>query len=220
MFELIIGMITNHEAATSASIITLLILILHLLDKRAIAPYLKGYSEQVGQIRAMKKNFDNLVNQTKELTTITDKIKAEISDEAWDRQRQWELRRDLVIDVIRALGELDKSLIDLHSAYSRPKTDCPEFNAETKIKRKEARDYWDLCHAKYYRAMFLTDLVSGRELIKKLSEYFHQISSIAFQILDENVSYFSSSDTRKKLAELEKVTIEEARKDLNFKINP
>ena len=216
MYELIIGLITNHEVATSTSFITLLILILHLLDKRAIAPYLKGYSEQVGQIRAMKENFDNLVIQTRELTTITETIKGKISDDFWDRQEQWKLRRDAIADTWRNLQELETSLINLHSAFSCPIIGDEKADFLALKGRYAASKQFEACNTRFLHAKDFADLVIGKELPTYLSAYFKQVGGIAKEIINKNPGYYTS-EQRKELADKYNLIRLESRKELNIK---
>jgi hypothetical protein len=216
MFEWIIGLITNHEVATSTGIITLLILILHFLDKRAIAPFLKGYSEQVGQNRAMQENLDNLATQTNKLTTITENIKAKISDEYWDRQKQWEMRRDAIYDAWRTLRELETSLVELYSDFSIPLLDN-EANKDSLLrKRRRAREQFYLCFTKYLHAKDFADLVVGNELPKHLAAYFQEAGIIANKIINGDTGYFTSA-RKKELSDKSDVIRLEARKELNIR---
>jgi hypothetical protein len=217
MFELIVGLITNHEVATSVGINALLILILHFLDKRAIAPFLKGYSEQVGQNRAMKENLDNLVIQTEKLTTSTENIKAKISDEQWNRQRQWEMRRDTVFELMRALGELDCALVDLQSIYLSQIPESDELKKDRSNKMKEIRHRLYACETKFNSIRFLTEVVVGEGLNEALNEFDKEIRHISAKIIDVDHAYFNKVEVVASLVRKRDSVEVAARKELDIK---
>ncbi len=172
-------------------------------------PFFNSYAAKKGENLATKEDIA-------QLTKIAEGIKAKISDEVWDRQKQWELKRDTIIDAVRALIDLHEALLDLHSAYSRPITDNSVRNADTASKQKEARESWDSYSARYCRAMVVSDLVAGHDLQKQLADYFGTVGTVADQIFDRNESQSVSSDTLTKLRGIYEDVISAARKELNI----
>jgi hypothetical protein len=85
--------------------------------------YFGAYLKRKGENLATHEDLDKLVAQVAAVTETTENIKAAISDDMWDRQKQWEMRRDIVFEVIRALGQLDNALPELCVAYSVPIAD-------------------------------------------------------------------------------------------------
>lgn len=183
--------------------------ILVFLVVNVFKPFFGSYASKKGENLATKEDIA-------QLTKIAEGIKAEISDKVWDRQKQWELKRDTIIDAVRALTDLYEALLDLHSAYSRPITDNSVRNADTATKRKEARESWDSYSARYCRAMGVSDLVAGHDLQKQLADYFGAVGTVADQILDRNESQSVSSDTTIKLRGIYEDVISAARKELNI----
>ena len=77
-------------------------------------PFIGSYAAKKGENLATKQDIA-------QLTKIAEGIKAEISDKVWDRQKQWEMRRDVVFEMVRAHGELDGHAPNsLHSIHSCP----------------------------------------------------------------------------------------------------
>jgi hypothetical protein len=144
-----------------------------------------------------------------------------ISDKVWNRQRQWEMRRDAISEAVRALGELEHALIDLHSSYSFPNSfpgsKLEDLKTYTATMRHDKRTHFEECNTKYYRAMFVTDLIGGNQLKKQLSEYFQATGKAAALILHGDTSHFDI-EMKKELAEKGKAVIEAARKELNIKV--
>lgn len=64
-----------------------------------------AYAGERARLLAQFHNLDKLVEQTGKLTATTEAIKARVSDETWDRQMRWNLKRDVYIRLMEALGE-------------------------------------------------------------------------------------------------------------------
>jgi hypothetical protein len=72
--------------------------------------YLAGYSKKKGENRAMHEDIDKLTDQLAAVTTTTKKIEAKISIEMWDRQKRWELKRDILFEATRRVSEVECAL--------------------------------------------------------------------------------------------------------------
>ncbi len=166
-----------------------------------LKPFLGTYSAKKGENLATKEDIA-------ELTRIAEGIKAKISDDVWDRQKQWEMRRDAVSDAWRALRELEISLIELHSVFLLP-------ICESSM-RHRAREQFNSCNTRYLHAKDFADLIVGKEFPKYLAAYFQQVGIIANEILKENPGYFTS-ERMKELAEKSNEIVQEARNELNIK---
>ena len=68
---------------------SLSLVILILLIVNVFKPFIGSYSAKKGENLATKEDIA-------QLTKIAEGIRAEISDKYWDRQKQWEMRRDAV----------------------------------------------------------------------------------------------------------------------------
>lgn len=123
-----------------------------------------------------------------------------LSIKVWDRQKQWEMKRDAVSDSWRALCELEASLLDLGSDLLHP------FPAQEKFKAS----FTKCLHAKDFAY-----LVVGKELPTRLTAYLDQANDIA-QHIQRNRGYFTP-ERRKELAEKCKEIHQHARKELQIR---
>src|ERR1700733_10960347 len=73
--------------------------------------FIGSYSKKKGENLATKEDFRELKAQTAELRQATKEIESKIEDQVWDRQRQWELKRDAVLGVIQALSATEDALM-------------------------------------------------------------------------------------------------------------
>jgi hypothetical protein len=133
------------------SLVGLNSVILTFLLVNVFKPFIGSYAGKKGENLATKEDIA-------QLTKIAEGIKAKISDEVWDRQKQWKLKRDVVFDAIRALTELDSAIVSM----SRNNND-------------NAKEDFYQCNSIYLRSMKMVDVVVGGKLSKHLSEYHERI---------------------------------------------
>jgi hypothetical protein len=81
----------------------------------AFGGYLKAYLSQKGQNLATHEDINKLVDQVRAVTTTAKQIEAKISDDVWDRQKRWELKRDLLIDIVRKTIAMQVALQRLYA---------------------------------------------------------------------------------------------------------
>jgi hypothetical protein len=72
--------------------------------------YLGGYLKKKGENLATHEDVDKLKEQVRVVTTTTKEIEAKISNEVWDRQKRWELKRDVLFEGTKRLSEVDEAL--------------------------------------------------------------------------------------------------------------
>jgi hypothetical protein len=177
----------------------------------AAGAYFKRRAENL----ATHDDLDKLVAQMSAVTATTENIKAAISDDVWDRQRQWEMKRDSIFDFIRALGELDNALFELNFAYSQSIPDEDDLKTRVLGKRKEKREAFDLCNSKIDGARFLTDVIVGRNFAKAIFECVNEMRSIATKVLGGDADYYMGAQL--SLAEKISAVNVAARNELNLK---
>ena len=78
-------------------------LLLGLFSGSFLAEYLK----RKGKNLATHEDIDKLVDQVRAVTRATKEIEAKISSDVWDRQKQWELKRDVLFMAAKRVSELD-----------------------------------------------------------------------------------------------------------------
>src|SRR5580692_2968236 len=71
-----------------------------------LGPYLKKKGENL----ATHEDLQKLVTQVEAVTTATKQIETKISNEVWDRQKRWEVKRDVLFEAIRRTSEIDNAL--------------------------------------------------------------------------------------------------------------
>jgi hypothetical protein len=180
------------------SLVGLNSVILIFLVVNVFKPFIGSYAAKKGENLATKEDIA-------QLTKIAEEIKAEISDKVWDRQKQWELKRDVVFEVMQALGELEDSLISLHSVHVNSVQEGKDPNEFVQNQIHNELISFDTCNRKFFRVMFKARLVVGKELHHALTECAEETRSISRMILKkENAQYIQSESevVPRKLAEI------------------
>jgi len=72
----------------------------------------QSYMDEKAKQFATKEDFEKILDQTHRLTTQTEQIKAQVSNETWDRQIRWTAKRDMYFRLLGILGETRKCLND------------------------------------------------------------------------------------------------------------
>jgi hypothetical protein len=192
--------------------------ILIFLVVNVFKPFFGSYAAKKGENLATKEDIE-------QLTKIAEKIKAKISDEVWDRQKQWEMRRDAVLDVVRAIGKLNQAFISLN-AENVVHESCrrnPEYKDQqdkTFVSYEAAKVNLDSCKTEFDDRRFVADLTAGKELRIALSEYDDVIEFGTALVLTSSVVPMNRDKFSNLQATHDQKTYavyEAARKELNIK---
>jgi hypothetical protein len=80
--------------------------------------FLPAYLNKKAENFATHEDINKLVDQVQAVTTATEQIKAKISNEIWDRQKQWELKREMIIEISKAISEIEEAMLRVKSVLS------------------------------------------------------------------------------------------------------
>jgi hypothetical protein len=98
----------------------------------------------------------------------------------WGRQRRWELRRDAVLDAIRAHADLESALVNLNSCLSgylsiSAKGLTDKADAEVSAAALRFRN----SRTSFRRAYLIADLAVGGQFSIAMSAYFRLIGAVS-----------------------------------------
>jgi hypothetical protein len=80
-----------------------------------LGAYCGSYLMQRGKNIATHEDIDKVVEQLRFVTQSTKEIEAKISSEVWDKQKRWELKREVLFEATRRVGEIEELLNTLNS---------------------------------------------------------------------------------------------------------
>lgn len=141
-----------------------------------------------------------------------------ISYKVWNRQRQWEMRRDAVLDALRGLADFENALTELDSTFTVPVENCTE-RAKTALENMQigAMQQFGKCRSAYKRAHIVADLAVGGQVSKDLSAYFQFAAPLGRDAISKKRNVLESTSTKKELALRGNAVIMSAREALGIK---
>jgi len=71
-----------------------------------VGAYYGAYWKKKGEQAATHEDLENVTKEVRAITKTTEQIKAEISAGLWDRQKRWELKRDVLLELTKKSGDL------------------------------------------------------------------------------------------------------------------
>jgi hypothetical protein len=101
-----------------------------------------GYLKKKGENLATHEDIDKLVDQVCAVTTATKEIETMISDKAWGRQKQWEMKRDALVTALQALERADDALMEMALAFGNASKADPENEVALRQMKWEKTSAW------------------------------------------------------------------------------
>lgn len=152
--------------------------------------YFGAYLKKKGENFATHEDIDRLVEQVRAVTTATKEIESKISNETWDRQKQWELKREMIIGVSNAVSELEEVLLYTHSTVQVGKESQGDEWMEA---YHEALTRWRKACAAFDRARMLVVVICSKETADAVNEYGKFAMRLAADITkDKNAGVYDS----------------------------
>jgi hypothetical protein len=142
-----------------------------------VGGYLGGYMKKKGENLATKEDLDDLVNQGSAVTQATKAIEAKITDQVWNRQRQWEMKRDSLFAALQALGRVDDALVGVAAVLeAEGKAADPDSLRSAKA---EAREAWHRAISDFQEKRVMALVVCGKKTNAALSNVGQQSKDCA-----------------------------------------
>jgi hypothetical protein len=149
-----------------------LIGVLTALVSTGIGLYLGAYLRRKGENLATREDLDTLVEQVRAVATATKEIEAKISEEVWNREKMWELKRDVLLEGARGLGVCLEGFLGLWWLYKTDK-ELIRRGAPGSIERRDKRleEFAQVSHEFVSSTCFLVSLVGGEDLLSIFAEF-------------------------------------------------
>jgi hypothetical protein len=131
--------------------------------------FLGSYLKRKGENLATHEDIDKLVDQVSAVTTATKEIEAKISSDVWDRQKQWELKRDALFEVTKRIAAVNGALFDMRVVYS-----FPSENGKESLPTAEASEASQKCReaeSSFDQSTLIVHLVCGEEVSRLLRTF-------------------------------------------------
>jgi hypothetical protein len=76
-----------------------------------VGAYFGPYLNKKGQNLAKHEDLGKLVDEVKAVTEATKKIEREISVGLWDKQKRWEMKREVLFEAARRVSQIDDAML-------------------------------------------------------------------------------------------------------------
>lgn len=159
--------------------------------------YLSAYLKKKAEGLATKEEFKDLKEQTAELTRTTKKIEAEISNDLWNRQKQWEMKREVTFDMSKQISAVDDALSSLYSTHQFYKGLAHSGQIVDGLAKGEkfsnVMRNWGKAADAYDSTVALMSIVCSRELCQMLRDFIIFARKLASGVPKQPQSYTESA---------------------------
>jgi cytochrome c5 len=164
-----------------------------LIVGAALAAYFGAYFKRRGEDKAIKEGFAELLRQSAETTKATKAIEAKISDEVWDRQKRWEMKRDLMFETTKRMSVVKDKLISLCNAFDiAAQAENPVTAEVLGTKKKAAQEFNEAMNALEQNAG-LIDLVCNESVKDTTFQACHFMRLCSAEIMNGRTDVFRRS---------------------------
>ena len=171
---------------------TAFIIVLSLLNLALVGAgiYLTAYLKKKAQNLATREEFAELQKQTAELTRTTAQIETDIKGDLWDRQKQWELKRDVMFEAAKTASAVKDRLAEMHAICMTDKEATKKGKPTRPDKQAEAYAAFNKAADKLGEAFMLVAIACGDDVRNKVGEFGVFARDLAVQIADGDPEKF------------------------------
>jgi hypothetical protein len=133
-----------------------------------IGAFVGAYLRKKGENLATHEDIDKLVTQVSAVTTATKEIESKITSDVWDRQKKWELKREVLFETARKVAQVKDALTSLHAVYKTDQQMINKGHAARVDERIKVGAVWIDAADELDQAASLVALVCGQGVQKAL----------------------------------------------------
>jgi hypothetical protein len=171
----------------------LIVLALTTLIGAFIGSYLASYLKRKGENLTTHEDLDKLVEQVRAVTTTTKEIEAKISTSVWDRQKRWEMKREVLFEAAKTLQEVQDAMLNLHAAFQVAEDRRQGGEVELPQLTLDASQRWLVGLAKFETTGLLVYVVCGSEIKKAFGDLRILTKRVAKEISHGNPAFYGTS---------------------------
>jgi hypothetical protein len=163
--------------------------------------FLKPYLGKKGDL-ASHEDIDKVRDELRAVATATKEIEAKISGQVWDRQKRWELKRDVLFDAVKKSAAVHQAMTKAHAAYQTDKAAMGRGEPGRATEHIKVGGVFFEATAELDDIYLLVSLVSGGETRKALGEFIPLAREIGMKVTDGHPEALleSRGEVSKKLA--------------------
>jgi hypothetical protein len=154
--------------------------------------YLGSYLKRKGENLATHEDIDKLVDQVRAVTTTTKEIEATISGDLWDRQKQWELKREILFDAAKRLHDVENKLSSLHTYWRMRIAGEIDESARVTLEHQYVTEWQEACRS-LEETGTLVNVTCSRETMKAFAQLIDLLKGTAGKIVSDDVEIYTKT---------------------------
>jgi hypothetical protein len=161
-----------------------------------LGAYIGAHLKKKAENLATHEDIDKLLVQIKATTEATKSIEARISNEVWNRQREWEFKRETLLEGGRSIADFLAAIMRLNVVCgAKSGASKNEETAYLLALSKDETNALDAVNKPSYslqRAQLVLSIVSGKQTQIAFVKTERLFKQIAVKIVDGDTKYFDS----------------------------
>ncbi len=163
-------------------------------------PYFTGYATKKGENLATHEDIDKLVDQVKAVTEATKKIEVEISSGVWDKQKRWEMKREVFFEAARKISEIDDAMLSNSVVLKEDRSKQKEWKERSPSMEEqlswgqtkhERLMRWSKASSEFDVSRAFVLIVCSKEASQAFSELGAYVNNLAAQMIQNPDAYDS-----------------------------
>lgn len=91
------------------------------LISAGVGAYLGAYLNEKGKNFARREDIDKITAEVQAVTRTTEEIKADISGGLWDRQKQWEMKKEVLFEASKSVASIEERIVRVQAVLAAAK---------------------------------------------------------------------------------------------------
>lgn len=145
--------------------------------------YMSSYLKAKAANLATHEDIQRVVDQVSIVTRTTEQIKAEISNDVWDRQKQWEMKREATFGAAKTVSDIDNCISALDVSTRNRNDDDPKWLEEN----RQVEQAWNRAADGYELTLIQIEITCSSNTIGAMHEFHEQASDCARFLLQSRI---------------------------------
>ncbi len=154
-----------------------------------------SYMKKKGENLATHEDIDKLVEQVEAVTTTTKQIEAKISSDMWDRQKRWELKREVLFEAVARVSELEDALVSYDSILQVERGQSKGDEPAWIEKKTEELERLEKATTALDVTRLLVSIVCGKETKEAFNNYRRMVLDITGRLIKADVEVYKTLQT-------------------------
>jgi hypothetical protein len=133
--------------------------------------YCGSYLKLKGKNFSTHEDINKLVDQVCGVAKATNEIEAKISSEGWDKQKRWELKREVLFEATKRVGEIEELLNTLNSILQVELKEPKEGNLAWMEMKIGNNKKWSKAAAHFDETKLFVGVTCGKETKEAFDDY-------------------------------------------------